>query len=246
VLVTGAAGTIGEAIASCLAVRGARLALTDLDRGGLDRLAGRVGLDAADVFAAAADARSAEETSSFVVEAVARLGRIDACVLAAGIEGPVAPVDEVGDDDLAAVFDVNVHSMFRILRVLLPIFREQGDGRIVTIASGAGTAGAPFLAAYAASKHAVVGLTRTVALEEARAGISINAVCPGMVASPMMSRIDDRLAALQGGRAADPDDVPMGRYADPAEVAELVAYLALDAPAYLTGTAIPLDGGFRV
>ncbi len=246
VLVTGAAGTIGTAVAQALAARGARLALTDVDREGLDAVVRLLQERHATVYAAVADLRVADDVSALVVDVMTELGRIDAGVLGAGIEGRVAPVEHVTDDELATLFDVNVFSMFRVLRSLLPILRAQGHGRVVTLASGAGTGGAPYLAAYGASKHAVVGLTRAVALEEAQSGISVNAVCPGMVASPMMERIDDQLAALHRGPAGGPEAVPMSRYARPAEVAELVAYLALDAPAYVTGAAIPIDGGFRV
>jgi len=246
VLVTGAAGTIGEAVSQSLATRGARLALTDIDRERLDALVRLLHERHSTAFARAADLRVADAAAALVTDVVTQLGRIDACVLAAGIEGRVGPVEHVTDDELATLFDVNVFSMFRVLRSLLPILRAQGHGRVVTLASGAGTGGAPYLAAYGASKHAVVGLTRAVALEEAQSGISVNAVCPGMVASPMMERIDDRLAALRGGPPDGPDAVPMARYAEPSEVAELVAFLALEAPAYVTGAAIPIDGGFRV
>jgi NAD(P)-dependent dehydrogenase (short-subunit alcohol dehydrogenase family) len=243
-LVTGAGGTIGAAIAQALAARGAAVALTDLDSRRLDDVASGLRRGGHRVVAETVDVRSSAQVSGFVEHVAEELGTIDACILGAGIEGPVAPVEEVTDDDLASVFDVNVYSMFRVLRPLLPILRNQGRGRIVTIASGAGTGGAPYLSAYVASKHAVVGLTRAVALEEARSAISINAVCPGNVESPMVERIDDRLSRL--GQGHGPEGVPMARYADPGEVAELVAFLALDAPPYLTGAAIPIDGGLRV
>jgi NAD(P)-dependent dehydrogenase (short-subunit alcohol dehydrogenase family) len=246
VLVTGAAGTIGKAVAAALAAREAALALTDADRARLDAIATHLRERGHSVLAEAADLRSASEVSTLVGHVLAELGGVQACVLGAGIEGPVAPVEEITDDELAAIFDVNVSSMVRVLRELLPVFRRQGGGRIVALASGAGTGGAPYLAAYTASKHAVVGLVRSVALEEARSGVSINAVCPGNVASPMLARIEDRLAKLDPGLATGPACVPMGRYAEPAEVAELVAFLALDAPAYITGAALPIDGGLRV
>jgi NAD(P)-dependent dehydrogenase (short-subunit alcohol dehydrogenase family) len=243
-LVTGAGGTIGAAIAQALAARGATVALTDLDSRRLDGVASGLQQRGHRVVAETVDLRNSTQVTAFVEHVAAELGTIDACVLGAGIEGRVAPVEEVTEEDLASVFDVNVYSMFRLLRSLLPILRKQGGGRVVTIASGAGTGGAPYLSAYVASKHAVVGLTRAVALEEARSGISINAVCPGNVESPMVRRIDDRLARLD--RSHGPEGVPMARYADPGEVAELVVFLALAAPAYLTGAAIPIDGGLRV
>ncbi len=246
VLVTGAAGTIGVAVAEALASRGAALALTDLDADGLDRVANRLRGEGHTVFAEAADLRGSADVSALVEHVVSELGTVDACVLGAGIEGRVVPADEIADDELAALFDVNVFSMFRVLRSLLPVLRRQGRGRVVALASGAGTGGAPYLAAYTASKHAVVGLVRSVALEEARSGIAVNAVCPGNVASPMLARIEDQLASLDGASAPGPGGVPIGRYAEPAEVAELVAFLALDAPAYITGAALPIDGGLRV
>jgi NAD(P)-dependent dehydrogenase (short-subunit alcohol dehydrogenase family) len=245
-LVTGAAGTIGEAVAEKLAARGATLALTDADDERLDALATRLRGQGHTVFAEAADLRVPSEVSALVEHVLAELGGVQACVLGAGIEGPVAPVEEITDDDLATIFDVNVFSMFRLLRELLPVLRRQGGGRAVALASGAGTGGAPYLAAYTASKHAVVGLVRSVALEEARSGISINAVCPGNVASPMLARIEEQLAELDGVTMPGPAGVPMARYAEPAEVAELVVFLALDAPEYITGAALPIDGGLRV
>jgi NAD(P)-dependent dehydrogenase (short-subunit alcohol dehydrogenase family) len=246
VVVTGAAGTIGAAIAQTLAARGAQVALTDVDPQRLDTVAAGLREDGYDLLMEPVDMRASAQVSAFVERVAEELGTIDACVLAAGIEGRVAAAEDVTDEELAAVFDVNVYSMFRVLRSLLPIMRAQRRGRVVAIASGAGTGGAPFLAAYGASKHAVVGLTRAVALEEARSGISVNAVCPGMVESPMMRRIDERLVQLNEVSTAGPAGVPMARYADPSEVAELVTFLALSAPIYITGAVIPIDGGLRV
>ena len=101
------------------------------------------------------------------------------------------------------------------------------------------------MAAYSSSKHALVGLTRSLAREVARYGISANAVCPGCIESPMMERIEDDLAAITGVSASFADAIPAGRYATPQEVAGLVTYLALDAPPYLTGAALVIDGGLR-
>ena len=247
-IVTGAAGTIGRAIAHALAARGFALALTDADASELARLGAELARGAAQVLAEPLDLRDEQAVERFVASVVERMGGVHACVLAAGLAGPVGPSDRVTDEDLELVFDVNVHAMFRVLRGVLPVMRRAREGRIITIASGAGLGGAAYLAPYVASKHAVVGLTRALALEEADANIAVNAVCPGLVESPMLGRINRELGQITGTPVdvAGERSVPMGRHADPREVAELVAYLAVDAPLYMTGAALPIDGGLRV
>jgi NAD(P)-dependent dehydrogenase (short-subunit alcohol dehydrogenase family) len=239
-IVTGAAGTIGRTIAQELSIRGAALGLTDLDADGLT--ATRELLPAEGVMARRLDLRDSAQVEQFVVDAVGVLGGLDACVLAAGVTGPIGMAGDATDEALTEVFDVNVIAMFRMLRSVLPIMRERGAGRVVALASGAGLGGAPYTAPYAASKHAVIGLVRSVAVEEAAAGISVNAVCPGLVESPMLTSIQARVRSLTGAPDGAP---PIGRNADPVEVAELVAYLALSAPKYLTGSAVTIDGGLR-
>lgn len=247
-LVTGAAGTIGRAICHALAARGFALALTDADAPGIAEIRDELGVRSAEVLAEPVDLRDAAAVERFLASVLARMGSVDACVLAAGAAGPVGPADAATDADLELVFDVNVHAMFRVLRGVLPAMRRSGGGRIVTIASGAGLGGAAYIAPYAASKHAVVGLTRSLALEEARANIAVNAVCPGLVESPMLRRIDNEIAQITGAPAdlSGVASVPVGRHAQPSEIAELVAYLATDAPMYMTGATLSVDGGLRV
>jgi NAD(P)-dependent dehydrogenase (short-subunit alcohol dehydrogenase family) len=172
-------------------------------------------------------------------------GRLDGVVNNAGIEGPLGPIEEIAIADVRRVFDVNVFGLLAVIQAVLPHFRSQRSGRIVNIASGAGLAGSGHMTPYSASKHAVVGITRSVAAEAGAAGIAVNAVCPGCVDSPMMGRIEERLSALKGEPVSFAPSVPMGRYARPDEVAELVAYLALEAPDYITGAALVIDGGLR-
>jgi NAD(P)-dependent dehydrogenase (short-subunit alcohol dehydrogenase family) len=125
------------------------------------------------------------------------------------------------------------------MRALVPGLRERGGGRIVNLASGAGLAGAELMTVYSASKHAVVGLSRTAARELAPYGIAVNALCPGCVESPMMSRVE------QAAGGSFVDAIPAGRYATTEEIADVAAYLALEAPPYLTGAAIVVDGALR-
>ena len=234
VLVTGAAGHLGRAITADLEQRGAELALSDV---GAANLGGDFGF--------ATDLTDQGAVDTMVEAVIARFGQIDACVNAAGIEGRMAPVDELTQEEVLAVYEVNVFALFRVAKALLPHFKSRGAGRIVNIASGGGLAGMEFAAPYSSSKHAVVGLSRSLAREVAPHGIAVNAVCPGFVESPMVDRIGHGLHALTGQPPNFDPSVPMNRFADPAEIASVVAYLVLDAPAYLTGSALVIDGGLR-
>ncbi|MEJ7748269.1 MAG: SDR family NAD(P)-dependent oxidoreductase [Candidatus Limnocylindrales bacterium] len=240
---TGASGQLGTAIAGALAERGASLVLVDLREPALatveDQLAG------ADVLSLAEDLTSDGAPQRVVARALEAFGRVDVLVNNAAVEGPIGPVEAIPEADVRKVFEVNVFGLLRMTTALLSHLTDRGTGRIVNIASGAGLAGTGFMAAYSSSKHAVVGLTRSIAQEVAGRGVTVNAVCPGCVDSPMMDRIESRLGELQGRPVSFTSAIPMGRYSKPAEVADLVAYLALDAPPYITGAALVIDGGLR-
>ena len=237
VIVAGAGGRLGAAVAVALAARDAELLLADIDPASLERYDGAV--------AVPADLRDEQQAEALVRRALDEFGSIDAVVNAAGIEGPVGPLEEVGPAAFVDVYEANVLGPFQLLRAVLPHFKERRQGRIVNVASGAGLAGVAYMAAYSSSKHALVGLTRSLAREVAPFGVSVNAVCPGCVDSPMMERIEGRLAALVDGDSSFVGAIPAGRYADPGEVAGLIAYLIFDAPSYLTGEALVIDGALR-
>jgi NAD(P)-dependent dehydrogenase (short-subunit alcohol dehydrogenase family) len=244
VVLTGAAGHLGRAIADGLAARGARLLLVDLDGDALVRVG--AALPPGTTATLATDVTAPDAPAAAFDAALAAFGRVDALVNNAGIEGPVARIEDVPIEALRRVMEVNVIALAAFSQEAVRRFRAQGGGRIVNIASGAGLAGTGLMTPYSTSKHAVVGLTRSVAREVADAGITVNAVCPGCVDSPMMGRIEARLGELQGR-----DDVsfvagiPAGRYCRPDEVADAVAWLALDAPPYVNGTAMVIDGAMR-
>lgn len=260
VLLTGAAGHLGQRIARRLAPSTAGLALTDLDGGRLADCAARITdrgeapTSSADdpgaaagtgpVVAIPADVTDEAAAGALVAEAHERLGGLDVLVNAHGIEGPTAPVTQLDPADVRRTFDVNVMSLFWLCGAAARVLEADGGGRIVNMASGAGLAGGAFTGVYHASKHAVVGLTRSLALELGPSGIVVNAVCPGFVESPMVDRIVSALGDMDL-----PTEyahmVPLGRYADPDEVAETVRYLAFDAPEYMTGACLVLDGGLR-
>jgi meso-butanediol dehydrogenase / (S,S)-butanediol dehydrogenase / diacetyl reductase len=244
-LVTGAAGQIGAAVARGLARRGRALVLVDCDSAALHSLAEAISPDAARVVAIEADVTSEQDVRAAVQRAVDEVGVPTACVNAAGAEGPICPLEDLDLTDVARLYDVNVFSIFRVTKELLPLLKQRGEGRIVNVASGAGMGGVAFMSAYSSSKHAVVGITRSLAAEVARDGVSVNAVCPGCVESPMMDRIEERLAAVTGAAASFRDGIPIRRYADADEIANVIAYLVCDAPPYLTGTTLVVDGALR-
>jgi len=242
VLITGAGGTIGIALARALASRGARLALSDRAETPLRAIAEELSGTAivADVTASGAAQR-------IVAETLGVFGRIDGLVNNVGVEGPIGPIEEISLDEVRRVFDINVLGMIALTQAAIPVMRTQQSGRILNIASGAGTAGSAWMAAYSASKHAVIGFTRSVAREVAAAGIAVNALCPGCVDSPMMQRIESRLAELHGQDRPVTflPAIPLGRYVAPEEVASVAVWLLLDAPMSVIGVCDIVDGGMR-
>ena len=262
-MLTGAAGYLGRRIAGHFAAAGAHLALCDIDAMGLDLLATEIatsgggrdttpdgsvvshhGPGDGTLVTIPADVTDETAARAAVYEAHERLGGLDVLVNAAGVEGPTAPVEDLDPVAVRRTFEVNVLSMFWLCGAASEVFKSSGGGRIVNMASGAGLAGGAFTGVYHASKHAVVGLTRSLARELGPSGIAVNAVCPGFVESPMVDRIVSALGDLDLPTEYA-HTVPMGRYADPDEVAETVRYLACEAPEYMTGACLVLDGGLR-
>ncbi len=244
-IVTGAGGAIGREIALLLAARGVAVLAADHDAAAAEATAEAVRAAGGACAAHATDVTCEEAVAGMVAACVERFGSLDLLVGNAAIEGPAGRIEELDVEAFRRVLDVNVLGVFLCLKHALPVMQQAGSGRIVTMASVAGLYATPKLAAYGASKHAVIGMTRTAAVENAGRGITVNAVCPGPQASRMMESIESQVAPADPGaaRSAYEGTIPMGRYGEPAEIAAVTAWLLLDAPPYLTGQAIAVDGG---
>ncbi|GAA4927540.1 NADP-dependent 3-hydroxy acid dehydrogenase YdfG [Actinomycetospora succinea] len=231
-LVTGAARGIGAAVARGLAAEGSALVLVDRDEPALAALADE--LTGVEVLAVPADVSRADAVADAVDAAVARFGRLDAAVNNAGVPGPQVPTADYPVDAFWRVQQVNVGGVLHGLRAQLPVMVGQGRGAVVNMTSGAGLRGVPGACAYAASKHAVIGLTRTAAVEYARHGVRVNAVAPGLVATELTAGLEaDEFAAAH----------PVGRAARAGEIADAVCWLVSDRAAHVTGVVLPVDGG---
>ncbi len=245
-IVTGGGGAIGRAACLALAEAGARVMVVDLDRAAAETVAAEVAAAGAEALVAVADVSRSGDVAAYVAQAVQAWGRIDVFINNAAWQGPVHPIAEYPEDQFDQVMAINVRGVFLGLRHVLPVMIDQRSGAVVNTGSLASYTGTRSLGPYTASKHAVLGLTRTAALEVARKGIRVNAVCPGPVDTPL-------LRAIEAGQAADGDverlrkqrtaSIPDGRYAEPEEVARLMVYLASDLASHITGQGIQINGG---
>jgi NAD(P)-dependent dehydrogenase (short-subunit alcohol dehydrogenase family) len=243
-VVTGAAGVIGTATLQLLAERGARLVA--VDRREADLKAAIKDLPAsAQALAIAADVTDEDEVKGYVRAAVDKFGSIDVFYNNAGVEGDIKPITEYSLESFRKVIDVNVVGVFLGLKHVLPVMLRQNKGSIINTASIAGLMGSPRIAAYSASKHAVIGLTKSAAWECTGTGVRVNCVCPGMIDSRMLSTI---IQGRNPGNAPPPnekivDRIPARRLGQASEVASIVAFLASDEASYVSGSAYTVDGG---
>lgn len=240
-LVTGAASGIGRAAARALAREGARLGLADLDATGGEVLAQEIRAAGGQARFVPTDVSRAEEVRRLVEAVVGSYGGLDCAFNNAGIEGRLAPLAELSLEDFDRVMDVNLRGVFLCLREEIPHLVARGGGAIVNTASVAGLVGAGGFGAYVASKHAVVGLTRCVALDYAASGIRANAICPGVIQTSMLDRIGVQVPGATEALAAT---IPLGRLGTAEEIGRAVAWLCSDEASYVTGVPFPVDGGY--
>jgi NAD(P)-dependent dehydrogenase (short-subunit alcohol dehydrogenase family) len=239
-LVTGASSGIGRATALAFARAGAKVVAADITESGGSETVELIKAGGGEAVFIKADVSKSSEVSSLIEQIVARFGKLDVAHNNAGIEGVIAATHECAEDNWDAIIDTNLKGVWLCLKYEIPQMLKQGFGAVVNTSSVAGLVGLKGCPAYAASKHGVIGLTKTAALEYAKAGIRINAVCPGLIRTPMIARqVKDDLQKetnLIGYQ-------PLGRMGTPEEVAGAVLWLCSDAASYVTGTAVQIDGG---
>lgn len=243
-LITGGAAGIGLETARLFLGVGARVALVDLDDDDLSDAARDLG-NPDDLLTIAADVSSVEDSKRYVAQTVEAFGRIDVFFNNAGIEGKVAPLVDQKIEDFDRVLAVNVRGAFLGLQHVLPVMIGQKSGSVINTSSIAGLKGSPNLAPYITSKHAVVGLTRAAAIEAAGHNVRVNSVHPSPVNTRMMRSLEEGFNPGHGEEVKQQvaDTIPLGRYGESLDIANLVLFLASDESAFITGAQYPVDGG---
>lgn len=240
VLVTGATAGIGRATAEAFAREGAKLVVTGRNTAAGEALAAELKRNGTAVEFVAGDASLEATAKGWVEAAVKRFGRLDVAVNNAGVEGELGPVTGQTEANYTHVFDTNVKGLLFALKHQVPALTKHG-GAIVNLSSMAGAIGMAGVSVYVASKHAVNGLTRAVALEVARSGVRVNAVAPGGIATPMLERFTGGSKDTQAGFAGTH---PVGRFGSAEEIAHAILYLASDEAKFVTGSVLAIDGGY--
>ncbi len=242
-IVTGGGSGIGRATALELAQKGATVVVVDLDEYGADKTCGAILQDGGEALTYNVDVTDKKGIIDLMNEVVKKFGSIDILINNAGIGGELSFMEAYSDESFDKVMDVNVRGVWYCMKAVLPIMRKQETGgAIVNVSSVAGIGAAPRMSAYAASKHAVIGLTRTAANEYGKHNIRVNAVCPTVIDTPMgRSYIDQDDAIVEIVKAT----IPMKRFGEAFEVAKTICWLCGDENSFVTGQAIAVDGGMK-
>lgn len=243
-LITGGAGSLGLATARLFLKEGARVLLADRNASAL--AAAETRLDDVNVSTVTGDATDEDDVTAAVTAAVDRFGGLDVLVANAGTPAQAAPVTEFDTEEFSRTFDVHVRGVFLLLKHGLRVLNDGGS--VVIVSSVAGLRADPGVSAYAAAKHAQVGLMRSVAKEVAPRGIRVNSIHPGPVENEFQAGIEERLTEVLGTDATRFFDqqIPLGRHARPEEIAKSVLYLASPNSSFTTGSTLVVDGGMSI
>ncbi len=247
VIVTGAANGIGRAIARAFAAAGARVVVADRLADDGDRTVAEITAEGGTAVFVDTDVSRAEDAARLVTETVERFGGLDVLVNNAGVGGSRAPVHELEPDDFDRVIAVNLRGTFLCAKYAIPHLLADRTGSIINTASTYGVIAAPLSVAYCASKAAIINLTRQMAIDYGPQGLRVNALCPGYIDTGLGRRgpslTPEEFAAASQVRETAAALQPLGRQGSPAEVAEAAVFLASDAASFITGAALPVDGG---
>ena len=247
VIITGGGSGLGRAAADSIAAQGGKLVLVDMNKESLETSKNEIVADLPDasIEIVEANVTDEEQVKNYVQFTLDTFGKIDGFFNNAGIEGKQNLTEEYGSDEFEKVVSVNLNGVFYGMKHVLKVMKEQGYGSIVNTASVGGIRGVGNQSGYAASKHGVVGLTRNSGIEYGQYGVSINAIAPGAIMTPM---VEGSLKQMAGDdwEAAGKEFVsvnPMKRFGKPEEVGNLVAFLLSDAAKFINASVIPIDGG---
>ena len=242
-IVTGGGSGIGRSTAIELAKQGATVVIADRDEYGADKTCGSILQDGGEALIEVLDVTDRAAVQQLVKTTHDKFGTIDILINNAGIGGELSFMEDYSDESFESVMDVNVRGVWYCMKAVLPYMKTQEQGgAIVNISSVAGLGAAPRMSAYAASKHAVIGLTKTGAHEYGKYGIRVNAVCPTVIDTPMgrsyMDQDDQIVNIIKA-------TIPMNRFGEAFEVAKLISWLSSDENSFVTGQAIAIDGGMK-
>ena len=238
-LVTGGASGIGRATALAFAKKGAKVAVVDWKEN--DEMVDLIKELGSEAIFIKCDVSKTDDVKAMVAQTIAAFGRLDYAFNNAGIEGASAPTQDCSEENWDKTIGVNLKGVWLCMKYEIPEILKQGKGAIVNCASVAGLVGFAGLPAYVASKHGIVGLTKTTALECATQGIRVNVVCPGVIQTPMIDRLTGKTKeGIQRFKGFE----PIGRFGLPEEIANAVVWMCSDEASFVTGHVMAVDGGF--